>query len=1215
MLNPIASITQLYAVVESEIPESDAISRQILDALLALKACLPLIVTSKFSNEGAKEVKILAGHMSAPLSTKTEVITMTDPKITLSHLGDENKVGSPQKPANHHKKPYYYCVKCGSHGTLVDYIPAPLDAKSRWKKFVQLIVCPSCGDDRGHCGLLECTKDFEEYYQSINAASTMISLSDISTPNLIGHEIVHSLPIEQAAAALQEFRGYERDLAIWLANRGIRFGSIAEVRFSGRISEETFEWLRENLDKNFASQLEKFFWLPIITYIAEKPFILGFQLRRVEGEPKYLTVRIAGKIPPAHIALPTDDRTDGQRWSGIWVTEGILKAEVIAYELGVVAVGALGTGALRQALPVVAETARRWHKDATLFSAPIILAPDADARTKLEVARAFWEVAKHLQREGFSVAFAIWSPKFKGIDDALIAGETPSVVAPEVWLATLQARIRNELLQVKVRPRLLLDGETAQAIELPESVAPSQSIVAQTYEVAKRKEAWLQALVSQQTSRKATVVVDSSPAGSGKTFAATKLKVTELRKAGLWVKRIVYIAPEVKRPAVPALERWRLYLGRDQLCPYWERLQVVEAEGLTKVGKQICAHCPVRKQCAYYAQKQSGGRRYWRISWQSYSPKEGDFLVLDEFSRLPLWRDFAITPDQLADFIATLDRFGAPEPLLEAFRALQKAISQSGSLSHNEVAQIFSAVQPEHWDAFSHDLLTLYADIRKVREWVFKQTDQRVTWLGWAQAIADIFRGNLVGQVWVEAGTPKVKILDAKLRDAVRKASAILVLDATVDPAEVERLLDAKVAVVKSDEPEKFPTVYQVPIGALSHRARPEAQKRWLWTAKQVIEALQRKGILPANAKVGVLTHKSAAEFAQQVFGKSAVVGWFGRDDRATNAYFEAGIQVLVVVGLPHRNIGSVAAERLKAGTRQRALRKAKLDAKGNWWTVLKEFADPELATAVRREAAIAYLQAAGRLRQGRRSEPCFMVVLDAEPLPEALNPIVIPPEKVLPPEVWQDWQRRRQRGAAVVNTLRQKAAAERLAKAAEAVRLYREMVGEDPKSAWLAQVLGVHRNWARKLLAEVTQTAHYICEKEIGNEDTDTETQMNCALCVTLEDAIRAFLSAGYPLPVRALARHFGICDAKVRRLARRLATELPSIATKLSEQPSEPSDQPATINTKEWLASFNAPELPTISEPICPACNELLEPEPDGTAVCVGCGRVWEVISVGQR
>jgi hypothetical protein len=1085
----------------------------------------------------------------------------------------------------------WFCVKCGGSGFASDFVAAT--SSKKWNKFIVSIVCPACGDDKGHAGILG-DADFEppNFPASQQVEIRNPSSLGLRFANATVREIVDALSVEKTVEALQAVRNYDQVLAHWLVARSVRFGSIADLRF--RVSVSTLAQLR--LPKEISDR-EPLFWLPIVTYPSpDKPTFVGFQVRRLEGEPKYVTLRLIDDAPLAHIALPTEDRTDGQRWSGIWLTEGILKAEVVAYKLGVVAVGALGTGALRQALPVVAETARRWHKDATLFSAPIVLAPDADAREKLGVAKAFWEVAKHLQREGFSVAFALWSPKFKGIDDALLAGEKPSVVAPEVWLATLQARIRNELLQIRVRPRLLLDGEIAQAIELPESIAPAQSIVAQTYEVAKRKEVWLQSLVSQPTNGKAAVVVDISPAGSGKTYAATKLKVTELRKAGLWVRRVVYTAYELKRPAVPALERWRLYLGRDQLCPYWERLQAVEAEGLTKVGKRICAHCPVRKQCAYYAQKQSGGRRYWRISWQSYSPKEGDFLVLDEFSRLPLWRDFAITPDQLAGFVALLDRFGAPEPLRDAFKALQKAVQQGANLSHDEVAQLFSAVRPEHWDAFSHDLLTLYADIRKVREWVFKQTDERVTWLGWAQAIADIFRGNLIGQIWVEAGTLKVKVLDAKLRDAVRKASAILVLDATVDPAEVERLLDAKVAVVKSDEPEKFPTVYQVPIGALSHRARPEAQRRWLWTAKQVVEALQRKGILPANAKIGVLTHKSAAEFAQQVFGKSAVVGWFGRDDRATNAFYEAGVQVLVAVGLPHRNIGSVAAERLKAGTKQRALRKAKLDPQGNWWTILREFADTELATAVRREVAVAYLQAVGRLRQGRRSEQCYMVVLDAEPLPEALNPVVIPPEQVLPPEVWQDWQRRRQRGAAVANALRQKAAAERLAKAMEAVALYRKVIGTDPQGNWLAKAIGVPLRTAWRLLKQVTQTVPYISEKGREDEEPTELTQMYGTLCVTLEDAIRAFLSAGYPLPVRALARRFGICDAKVRRLVRRLATEPAS-----NDQPSE---QPATVNT-----DFNAPELPTVSEPICPACSEPLEPEPDGTAACVGCGRLWLV------
>ncbi len=1093
-----------------------------------------------------------------------------------------------------------HCVKCGFRGKVSDALPAAPDAKPRWHRFVALVTCPNCGDDKGHCGILDdadfAPSDLPAPQAELRPLSPLAwRFADAS----VG-EILCALNPDATPEALQRTRGYDPQLAHWLVNRGVRFGKVADLRF--KVSPTTLAALPQ---PRLLSPDEPCLWLPVAAYPdGHQPAFFALQVRRLQGEPRYLTVKFID-APLAHVALPTEDRTDGRRWSGIWLTEGILKAEVVAYKLGVVAVGALGTGALRQALPIVAETAKRWHKDATLFTAPVILAPDRDSRTKLEVAEPFWETAKRLQREGFAVAFAIWSPKFKGIDDALLAGETPSIVAPEVWLATLQARIRNELLKVKVRPRLLLDGETAQALELPESVAPSQSTVAQTYEVARRKEVWLQALVSQPTNGKAAVVVDSSPTGSGKTYAAAQLKVSELRKAGLFVQRLVYISPEVKRAPVKPLERFRLFAGRDSLCPFWERLQVVEAEGLTKVGKRICAHCPVRQRCPYYDQKQSNGRRYWRISWQSYSPKEGDFLILDEFARLPLWRDFTIPPDQLAGFIALLDRFGVPEPLRDAFKALQKALRQGANLSHDEVAQLFSAVRPDQWDAFAHDLLVLFSDIRKVRQWIFKQTDERVTWVGWAQAIADLFRGHSVGQVWVETGTLKVKVLDNKVKDTIRKVSAALILDATANPTEVERLLDTKVAVVQSNEPEKFPTVYQVPLGALSHRARPEAQKRWLWTAKQIVEALKQKGILPANAKVGVITHKNAAEIAQQIFGKNTVVGWWGRDERATNVFYEAGVRVLVAVGLPHRNIGSVAAERLKAGTKQRALRKARLDLQGNWWTILREFADPELATAVRHEATIAYLQAAGRLRQGRRSEPCYMVVLDAEPLPEALNPVVIPPEQVLPPEVWQDWQRRRQRGAAVANALRQKAAAERLAKAAEAVRLYREVVGEDPKPAWLAQVLGVHRNWARKLLAEVKQTAHYICEKEIGSEDTDAETQMNCAVCFTLADAICAFISAGYPVPVCSLARKFGISKAKVSRLARRLATEPPS-----TDQPAQPSDQPATISTEDWLASFSAPDLPTLSEPLCPECSEPLEPEPDGTAACVGCGRVWRVV-----
>jgi hypothetical protein len=1106
-----------------------------------------------------------------------------------------------------------HCVKCGFRGKVSDLLPAAPNAKTRWRKFIALVTCPSCGDSKGHCGILggKVKRSRFPHHLTQPTSPPTYSLEDTSVNELIKeliNELIAALDADATVEALQQIRGYDAQLARWLTDRGIRFGQVSDLRF--KVSPLILKSLPSS---SLLPDTEPCFWLPVVTYTAtHQPTFVGLQVRRLQGEPRYLTVK-PEDAPPVHIhiALPTNNREDGQRFSEVWVTEGILKAEVIAYKLGIVAIGALGAEAVRTALSAVMEAARRWHKEANLFNAPIVLAPDSDAKGQVGVAKAFWQLAKGLQQEGFPVHFALWPSKFKGVDDALLANEKPVPAKPEEWLASLSARVRNELLPVKVKTRMLLPDDIARTLnDLPTSPSPSQTEVAVTYEVSQRKDVWLQTLAENKGAGKTKVLMDASPAGSGKTFAAAQLKLKEMRQAGIQAKRVVYISPEVKRAPVEPLKRFRLFVGRDSLCSFWERLQVVEAEGLTKVGKRICAHCPVRKQCAYYAQKQSSGRRYWRISWQSYSPKEGDFIILDEFSRLPLWRDFAITPDQIEGLVGLLkDRpLYASSPVLDAFRWLQAALQQNMDLDFTAVAQAFSVngVRPMHWGDFARALQTSLTDINQIRAWVFGQSPVRFPWLGWAQAIADIFRGHLTGQVWAENGTLKVKVFDRKVRDAVAKAEAILILDAAADPAEVERLLDIKVAIVKSDEPEKFPTVYQVPLGALSHRARPDAQRRWLWTAKQVVEALKRKGWLPAEAKVGVLTHKGAAPIAQQMFGKEAVVGWFGRDDRATNAFYDAGVQVLVVVGLPHRNIGSIAAERRKAGEKRRALRKARMSSE--YWVVLKEFAKPDLAKAVRREAEIAYLQAAGRLRQGRRSEQCYMVVLDTEPLPEALNPIVLPPEKVLPQEVWQDWQRRRQRGAAVANALRQKAAAERLAKAAEAVRLYREVVGEDPKPAWLAQVLGVHRNWARKLLAEVKQTAHYICEKEIGSKDTDPETQMNCAVCFTLADAICAFISAGYPVPVCSLACKFGVSKAKVSRLARRLATEPPS-----TDQPAQPSDQPATISTEDWLASFSAPDLPTLSEPICPACGEPLEPEPDGTAACVGCGRVWRVITQG--
>ncbi len=109
--------------------------------------------------------------------------------------------------------------------------------------------------------------------------------------------------------------------------------------------------------------------------------------------------------------------------------------------------------------------------------------------------------------------------------------------------------------------------------------------------------------------------------------------------------------------------------------------------------------------------------------------------------------------------------------------------------------------------------------------------------------------------------------------------------------------------------------------------------------------------------------------------------------------------------------------------------------------------------------------------------------------------------------------------------------------------------------------------------------------------------TQMWCAVC--FHDALQAFLKAGYPVPVQALSRRFGVAPSTVSKWARRLKQHDQASAKPFSA--SEPVDLEAVAEAAEPIA--------VLAEPVCPACSEPLEPEPDGLAACIGCGRVWSV------
>ena len=1048
------------------------------------------------------------------------------------------------------------CVKCGWVGRLTgSELPPAVDARPRWSKFSDLLTCPSCGDDKGHCGVLS-PNDGSVTNFSPSTPSPLTLPANY--PDLIA-AVQRHLSGLKAVALLMEKRDYDYELAKWLVQRGVRVGCYR------KIIRQLPELTLPNIPRAIADELS--FWLPIVQFVNE-PIIVGWQLRAFNDEikPKYVTLRLVNEMPLVHFALP--EPFDGRRYPAIVVTEGWFKAEIVTWKFGVPAIGILGVGAWRKAVGCIAEAVRRWHEKADLFTGSVIFAPDVDARTNLSVASGWWQLSRQLEANGIFVKWLIWNAYFKGVDDAILSDmidDLDDAVDETVWLASLSGRVRDALLRTKIRPRIILDKETAETLPMQISPTPAINHEANGYAVNLRVQTWLEGL-TELHQKGGKILIDTSPSGSGKTKAVATIRLKQLKQAGLPVKRIVYIVPEVKRPAVPELERWHRWLGRDEVCQFWGRLSVAENEGLTQVGRQVCSFCPVKSQCEHHRQHRSK-KRYLRVSWQSYNPKRGDLVICDEFSRLPVWQDGIVELTDLRGLIAWLQTNHPQNPytptLIAHFSDLHSKLASGESV---DVGNMFGDLKDQ--------LLWLKTELeneksvtlKTVRQWIFGQIAVKPQARWRFIPLISVLTGQAVGSVWVEGGRMKVRWLDPKLTETVKKAIAILILDATADPAETERLTGCQPTVVSSDEPQVYPITIQIPLGVMSHRSsekRKAFQLRLAWLA---VKSLQAKGKLPSDARIGVLTHKDAADLARQVFGKDAVIGWWGRDDRATNNFYDAGVNVLVAIGLPHRNLTAIAAEQMKINCRQKTLRLAPLDPQERHWTVLKEFADWDLAERVRREVAVSYLQAAGRLRQGRRSERCFFVVFDAEPLPAELKSIVLMPEDVLPTEVLNEWRVKTKRGSQIATQvaaeLRRKMKTERLNRLVMAVAVWqRVFINEPVPTNWLTKATGLDRRTLWKWVRQSDKPSPSIREKEKGRDMTAYLHKWMATLCPTLnlssayfapdefaildyncpasnaQVAVAIFRYFNYPVPIRVIARRFGISPDTVSRFAKSLS------------------------------------------------------------------------------
>ena len=142
--------------------------------------------------------------------------------------------------------------------------------------------------------------------------------------------------------------------------------------------------------------------------------IRGFQVRRDDDDPRYLWFSSASKPEgqssgaPVHFAHP--ERVEEQE--SLYITEGALKADIVAARLCVPVVGLPGVSTipedfgdnLKRRFPGIRE---------------VSIAFDADWKRKRSVKAALLNLITELRRAGLPTKICRWPARFKGFDDYL----------------------------------------------------------------------------------------------------------------------------------------------------------------------------------------------------------------------------------------------------------------------------------------------------------------------------------------------------------------------------------------------------------------------------------------------------------------------------------------------------------------------------------------------------------------------------------------------------------------------------------------------------------------------------------------------------------------------------------------------------------------------------------------------------------------------------
>jgi len=633
----------------------------------------------------------------------------------------------------------------------------------------------------------------------------------------------------------------------------------------------------------------------------------------------YRWVSSSGREGGTGSGTPLHWTLTGDRHGPLVVTEGPLKADVVAHLSGLRVLGFAGCHA-GQGRRLVAELdAVGWP-----LSRPVYLAIDVDFRRNENVRRGLVSILRALDRAGYTVRVATWDPDLgKGLDDALAAGAR---IGHEVSLEPIET-FTGDRPRVRERRDTFADPDPrAPQLPLADAVDAVRGLVSSLVQRPHKGCHVLQATFGVGKTRTTCEVLAHAyrygPIATFRRHGETR----RLRCCVLTDTRTQ--AETVHQHLLDAgldAEDVALLVGRDpENCQRYTEVQSLGRHRHSP-SAEVCFCCPYGEDgsCAYVAQRDRAAQRELVVACkpailsESGDLRRYDLVVCDEDLLSVMYETYELNRDQLDRWRTGMDAQGLGEdsPYRTLVRMLElglAAFMHTGSEhsptrwpQRHRLIPVLTAAATK----LGVDLVALVEElVRRVA--ADANTTGRLPFESPWEVHGGVHRlrdrmpiracGDLVAalheelrgprpdtRLWVEVPLDGVRPGDRVPPDRVRvlvyrpldrvldvlRERCVLVLDATPDLERLRTIFGAHRVHVTNIDVEERVHVTQL-IDALRRHPDPNVRAAIRW-----------KLAAEAGEQPVVLTRKALAESDASAYVGVRAVGWFGRHHRATNEF------------------------------------------------------------------------------------------------------------------------------------------------------------------------------------------------------------------------------------------------------------------------------------------------------------------------------------------